>query len=157
MLQQKIAMSDIVQKLRDYLSQHPQVNKAFEWAFKHAYSLDIPQFEEYNIHNLDQFIDYYETFLHWLPTENSGGDNVYYHLCLFYFVIDLVPVKFLQTPITPWSGPPYTWLSQWLIDFAKDVGKHMDSPASITPESLATFYKVKSYHMQDYPVPLEGA
>ena len=92
----------------------------------------------------------------WSPEENSAGDYVYYHLCTFYFLLDLAPVLALQTPIHPSSVPPWIWLSQWLIDYSKQVGLFLDTPESISPKTLATFYAASGYHMEDYPVPEGG-
>jgi len=94
--------------------------------------------------------------LTWVPTETVEGRAVYYHLCVSYFVVDLPPVRAYQTPIQPDSVEPWRWLSQWLIEWVKEVGKFADDPKSITEASLDSFYKAKDYHMEDYPPPPEG-
>ena len=126
------AMGDVMQQLRDHLSSNPDFAIAFEAAFKLAKDKNIPQFTEYGI-------GYYETMLKWTPSETLDGKNIYYHLCMFYFVIDPLPVKLYQTPIRPTSVPPWTWLSQWIISYANEMGKYMDEPESLTRASLATF------------------
>jgi len=143
-------MGHVMQQLRDYLSSNPDFAAAFEEAFNRAKAMDIPQFAEYKIETFRDYINYYETMLKWTPTENFDGRNVYYHLCMFYFVIDLPPVKFFQAPILPTSVPPWTWLSRWLIAYANQLGDFMNTHASLTRASLKTFYESPSYHMADY-------
>ena len=79
---------------------------------------------------------------------------MYNRLCLFYFVIDLQPVSVYQTPIDP-TGP-WTWLSQWLVDYAQDIGKFHNTRASLTAESLQTFRDCEAYAVQDYVEPEGG-
>jgi phosphatidylserine decarboxylase len=145
------AMGDVMQQLRNYLSSNPDFATAFEAAFEFAKAQNIPQFTEYGIETFQDYINYYETVLTWTPSETLDGKNIYYHLCMFYFVIDLPPVKLYQTPIQPTSVPPWTWLSQWLISYANEMGNFMDTPASLTPASVATYYNAPLYHMADYP------
>ncbi|KAI0356055.1 hypothetical protein OH77DRAFT_1520612 [Trametes cingulata] len=148
--QVNMSTSTIVDKLRDQLAQSPDFQADFEQAFEKAKASGIPQFQEWGISTLDDYINYYESFLKWVPTENADGTVVLYHICMFYFVLDLIPMINRQSPILPSSVSPYTWLSQWIIDYAMEMGKFMDSPDSITEEAIDTFYQAPSYHMQDY-------
>ncbi|KAI0366859.1 hypothetical protein BV20DRAFT_625640 [Pilatotrama ljubarskyi] len=145
-----MSTSTIVDKLRDQLAQSPDFRADFETAFQKALSSGVPQFAEWGIATLDDYINYYESFLKWVPTEDADGTVVLYHICMFYFVLDLIPMINRQNPILPSSVSPYTWLSQWIIDYAMEMGKFMDSPDSITDKAIDTFYQAPSYHMQDY-------
>ncbi|KAI0631133.1 phosphatidylserine decarboxylase-domain-containing protein [Trametes polyzona] len=145
-----MATSDIVQQLRDYLKENPDFKAEFECSFEKAKGYGLPEFEEWGINTLDDYLNYYESFLHWVPTENSDGTSVVYHICMFYFVIGLFPVCARQSPILPSTHSPYTWLSEWIIRYAKEMGKWMDSPDSISEAAIDTFYKADSYHMWDY-------
>lgn len=151
-----MSYTPIVQKLVDYLTENPKFNEAFQRSFALAYATGLEEFETYNVHNVDDYIRFMDDFVNWTPSEDVSGTNVYYHLCLFYYIIDLPPVRDHQSPIDPSSKSPWRWLSQWLIEYAQEMGKWMDTPDSITPESLETFYKSPAYHMEDYPVPLGG-
>ncbi|KAL1949142.1 hypothetical protein VTO73DRAFT_10948 [Trametes versicolor] len=142
--------SDVVQRLRDYLDKDPVFKAEFEEAFETAKSYGLPEFEEWGIATLADYLDYYDSFLKWVPSENKDGTFVLYHICMFYFVLDMLPLVRRQSPIHPSTHSPYTWLSEWIIEYAKEMGKWMDSPESITPEAIDTFYLAKSYHMQDY-------
>lgn len=146
----------VVQKLVDYFTENPEFYQAFKQSFDLAYSTRLEEFTTYNIHNVDDYIKYMDEYVNWIPTENKSGTNVYYHICIFYFIIDLPPVRDHQSPIDPSSKSPWRWLSEWLIEYAQEMGKWMDTPASITPETIQTFYASPAYHMEDYPIPQGG-
>ncbi|KAI0639959.1 phosphatidylserine decarboxylase-domain-containing protein [Trametes polyzona] len=128
--------SEVVQKLKDYLAAHPD----FERDFRE--SLD--------------YLDYFESYLHWLPCENKEASAIYDRMCLFYYVMNKPPLSAWRTPIDPSSRPPWTWLSQWCIEYSKEIGKAMNAPGSLTPETLQSFYASPAYHMDDYIVPPGG-
>ena len=135
---------------------NPEFAKALDQSFDLAYVTGLEEFKIYNIHNLQDYLRYMDEYVNWLPTEDRTGKNVYYHICMFYFIIDLPPVRDHQSPIDPSSKSPWRWLSEWLIEYAVEMGKWMDTPESISPETLQTFYEAPSYRMQDYPVPPGG-
>ena len=149
-------MSDIVQELKNFLAQHPEFNAAFDLAVHIALKMNVPQLAEWGITNLNDYLNFYEKLLNWVPVETFDGKNVYYHLCIFYFILDLPPLRSLQTPILPTSTTPYTYLSNWIIQFAKDMGTNMDKPESLTQDSLQTFKNSPAYRIQDYPEPEGG-
>ncbi len=151
-------MSNIVEELENYLNNNPDLKNAFDLSVQIAVRMRIPQLQQQGIQDLATYIAFYKRFLTWVPTEDFDGRNVYYNLCVFYFILDLPPLKFFQTPILPTSPskPPYVWLSDWVIRFAKVVGTFMDTPESITPESLQTFWDSPNYRMGDYLQPFNG-
>jgi len=149
-------MSDVVQQLRTYLAENPDVLLAFELSVRIALRLNVPQLAEFGITNLSTYIDFFETLLNWVPVETFDGKNVYYHLCIFYFILDLPPLKDLQVSILPTSNSSSSWLSDWIIQFATAMGTNMDQPESLTEDSLQTFYDSPIYRMADYPVPDGG-
>lgn len=146
----------IVQELVDKLDAEPRFKQAMQDSFGLAYATGLDEFQKFNIHNLDDYMRYMDEYLHWVPTEDSTGRNVYIHICLFYFIIDMPPVRDWQNPIDPSQKAPWLWLSDWLIRYAQEVGVWMTSPDSISPETIRTFYDAPSYHMEDYPVPSGG-
>jgi len=143
-----------IQTLRKYLNDNSDFKKAFEKALHTALNLNIEEFAQFNVKTLDDYINFYEQMLSWTPTEDKTGLYIYNHLCFFYIVLDLPPVKKYQTPVTPTSPRPWSWLSQWLIDYSNELGNFMNSEASIDDTALATFYDLAPqdlWHMQDYP------
>ena len=133
-----------IQKLRDYLDADKSIKEAFEKSLDNAHTYDIPEVDA--IETVDDLIKFYEELLTWIPSEDAPGDAVYNKLCLFYFVLDLPPLAKYQTPIDPNSKAPWKWLSNWLIEYSLELGSFMNTPESLTPESLATFYTAEKYN-----------
>lgn len=152
----------IVKELVDYYY-NPE-NIAFKEQFQQAFDLvlltGLKIFTDYNINTVDEYFDYMDKFVHWIPSEDTNGTNVYYHIAVFYFILDQNPIVQQQNPIDPSTGTqagttesPYHWLTGWLICYAKEMGRWMDTPASITKASIDSFKKAPSYRMNDYDEP----
>ncbi|PIL30464.1 hypothetical protein GSI_07163 [Ganoderma sinense ZZ0214-1] len=153
----------IVRELVDYFSENPEFKAAFEESFATAYATGLREFHTFKIHSVDDYLRYMDEYVHWIPSENLTGTNVYSHLCMFYFILDLPPVRDHQSPIDPSSHSPWRWLSEWLIMYAKEMGMWMDMPDSITPEMIETFVKCPAYRdkgvdnfYDQYPPPFDG-
>ncbi|RPD63998.1 hypothetical protein L227DRAFT_584442 [Lentinus tigrinus ALCF2SS1-6] len=134
----------LLEELRDFLhaTENADFKKDFEASFVAALHSGVREFEDYSIRTLADYLDWYEYLLGWVPSEQQDGQFVYHVICLFYFVMNLDP---LQARCSP-----------WVIRYAKEVGKFMDTPESITPYTMATFCHAPSYRMEDYPVPEGG-
>ncbi|KAI0642695.1 phosphatidylserine decarboxylase-domain-containing protein [Trametes meyenii] len=114
--------SEIVQELRRYLDEHLDFKMDLTNSFNVAKAYELPVFKEWGLNTLDDYLDYYEDLLKWLPTENRFGNYVYENICLPYFI----------------------------IRYAKEIEKFIDSPDSISEETIDSFYLAPHYHMQDY-------
>jgi phosphatidylserine decarboxylase len=109
------------------------------------------------ITNLEQYLEWINAFLEWVPSEDSSGRNVYNQLCAFYFIIDQEPVLSLQNKVVPLdSAPPLTPFSRWLVSYANAMGTFLDTPESLTEESEKTFYDSPNYNMNEYLRPHGG-
>lgn len=75
--------SNVVQRLRDYLDNNPEFKADFEKAVDHAVKSGVPEFKEWCITNLDEYLHYCDLFLKWVPTETEDGTYVYNHICIF--------------------------------------------------------------------------
>jgi phosphatidylserine decarboxylase len=127
----------------------------FEKAIKKANSKNVPFLE--NVTSLDEYLDWIDAFLYWVPTENSSGQNVNDHLSAFYFVADQEPLLSLQNKVVPSDNAlPLTTFSEWLVNYANAIGDFLDTPESLTPESEQTFYDSPSYNMKEYSRPHGG-
>ncbi len=127
----------------------------FNQAIAHAHKWNIPELGDIN--NLEDYLGWINNLLRWVPSENEAGDAVYNHLCKFYFILDQPPVRGLQNRIVPHpQAPPLTPLSAWMVRYAKAMGEFLDTPESLTPESLQTFFNAPNYNMSDYIVPHGG-
>lgn len=144
-------MHKVVQELVDLIHENDW-KKKFNEAIKNAHKKRIPQIE--HIQNLDDYLAWIDAFLRWVPSENEPGREVYNRLCEFYFILDQHPVLELQNKVLPYDkAPPLTPLSAWMVKYANAMGEFLDTPESLTPESLDTFYKSPTYNMGDYICP----
>ncbi|MGD9584383.1 MAG: phosphatidylserine decarboxylase [Lysobacterales bacterium] len=133
--------------------QHWQAD--FERAIEHARAQNIPEIED--IHNLADYLDWIDAFLRWIPSENAPGREVYNRLCKFHFILDQPPVRSLQNAIVPHEqAASLTLLSAWMVRYAKALGDFLDTPESLTADSLQSFYDSPNYNMSDYLVPHGG-
>ncbi|KAM3435365.1 hypothetical protein MY4824_004946 [Beauveria thailandica] len=109
---------------------------------------------------LPDFLSFIDDFLRWVPNVNpdvKAMDDVMERLGKFYFVFDQEQVYKFQTPITPANAEgPLSWLSNWLVTYALELGNFMDTPESLTRASLRSFYNRPDYHMEDYIQPRGG-
>ncbi len=128
---------------------------SFEKAIKKANSKNVPLLGD--VKNLDQYLEWINKFLYWIPTENSSGQNVNDHLSAFYFIADQEPLLSLQNQIIPHDmALPLTSFSQWLVNYANAMGEFLDTTRSLTKESEKTFYDTPAYNMKEYTRPHGG-
>ncbi|CAB4479488.1 phosphatidylserine decarboxylase-related protein [Rhizophagus irregularis] len=111
-----------------------------------------------NIGSLTDYYNFLNYLVLWVPKEDETGTFVYNMLCTMYFVLDQKSVKDFQSPIKPTSypPPPLTALSEWIVDFANAMGQFLNTPQSLTEESLETFRTAENYNFDDYPPPPGG-
>ena len=108
-----------------------------------------------HVRTLDDYYAWINGLLEWVPSENEAGREMYNRICEFYFFLDQEPVDALQNVIEPADqSPELTELSAWMVRYADAWGRFLDTPASITPQSLQTFYASPRFNMDDYmPAP----
>src|ERR1700733_1818911 len=133
-----------IQQLKDHLKANNDIAYAFSQGLETARTYNIPQLDP--IKTVDDLIQYYQDFLTWIPSEDAAGREVYNRICLFYFVLDCAPLSNFQTPILPSSTSPWSWLSNWIINYAVELGSFLNTPESLTRASLETFYKAAAYN-----------
>ncbi|GBC08543.1 hypothetical protein RclHR1_00820010 [Rhizophagus clarus] len=136
--------------------EHNNWKDKFEQAVHDAHETGVEDMT--NISSLTDYYNFLNYLVLWVPRENETGTLVYNMLCTTYFVLDQKCVRDFQSPIKPSSypPPPLTELSQWLVDFANAMGKFLDTPQSLTEESLQTFYTAENYNVDAYEVPQGG-
>ncbi|RGP78631.1 hypothetical protein FLONG3_3253 [Fusarium longipes] len=118
----------------------------------------IPEFmKKLNISDARSFLDFANDLLKWTPHENYKAKDIYDILCVFYFVMNQDPLSDLQTEINPDQvGQPLTWLSSWIVVYAQLIGLFMDTPASITEQSIQSFKDSPPYNYDEAEVPPGG-
>jgi phosphatidylserine decarboxylase len=127
----------------------------FNKAIKQAQTYNIPQLAD--IKSLEDYLQWISDLLYWVPTENKPGREIYNHLCKFHFILDQPHVRELQNRIRPHDTPPKSrTLSEWMVRYAKAMGEFLDTPESLTKESLDSFYASPTYNMNEYLVPHGG-
>jgi len=74
---------------------------------------------------------------------NSTHQEVYDHLCHFYYLIDQPCVQDNE------------WFAEWLVSYAQVWGKFCNSPDSITPETIYSFYNNSiKFNVTDSMIPV---
>jgi phosphatidylserine decarboxylase len=127
----------------------------FESAIKKAHSKNVPLLEK--VANMDDYLEWINNFLFWVPSENSKGDNVNNYLSAFYFIADQPTLLKLQNKVIPSDKAlPLTPFSKWMRDYANALGEFLDTTESLTKESEQTFYNTPAYNMNEYTRPHGG-
>lgn len=148
---------NIVSILSDEISQHKFWQTAFENAIAKAHTEAPTILEKYNITSLNNFYNYLNNLLTWIPFENTTSSEVLDRLLVIHFVLNQEPLSELQSPIHPSAARlPLTWLSQWMIVYTKCIGLFLDTPESLTEASVQTFRDSTNYHLDDYIEPKDG-
>ena len=150
----KHLLHPVVQELVDLIELN-NWGADFETAIKTARKYEVKDLDD--IHNLNDYIDYINEFLHWIPKENETGTVFYNKTCKLHFILDQAPVKYLQNEIIPHNeAQELTPLSAWLVSYCKEMGKFMDTPESFTEESRHSFYASPAFNMHEYIEPHGG-
>ncbi|RIA83558.1 phosphatidylserine decarboxylase-related protein [Glomus cerebriforme] len=140
----------IVQQLKNIIHKNNWKTN-FDMAVSDAHKTGA--IEMVNIRNLKEYYNFLNYLVLWVPTEDETGTFVYRMLVTMYFVLDQETVKPFQSPVVPWyPSPPLTELSQWIVDFANDMGKFLNTSQSLTEKSLQTFYTAQNYNVDAYEV-----
>ena len=132
--------------------------KSLEQAVKQAKGYNIKQMADWKIDSAEAFLEYASGLMTWTPSENVGGKEIYSVLCLFYIILDQPAISDLQTLIDTSSIPiehHMTPLSRWVVFFflRKIMGKFMDTPASITPDSNQAFVNSPYCNLDEAELP----
>ena len=162
----------VVNDLKTLLSQNPEMASCLEAslivavnAAKTKLNSDLYQAidREFDGHgwptSLDDYYTYLDLYVRLIPNESSDpaypdawtsndqqngyNQKVYDLLCQFYWLVDQKPA---DANVSMQSFPKF---ADWLIEFAKAWGSFLDTPASLTPESLQSF---KDNPMYNFPL-----
>ena len=143
-----VKMQPVVAKLKDLIKKNGW-QEMFEEAIQNAQRYNVPRIK--HIRNLDDYLTFINGLLEWIPSETEPGREIYYRICEFYFILDQEPVKGLQNKINPKDqSPQLTPLSAWMVEYAKAWGEFLDTPESLTKESLRSFYESPRFNMREY-------
>ncbi|KAA8650224.1 phosphatidylserine decarboxylase [Aspergillus tanneri] len=92
------------------------------------------------IGTLEDYLRFVDSLLRWVPKVSSEQDELLRKILVFNWVFEQPSLRDLQTPIKPEnSNDDLTWLSYWLVTFAREQGNFMNRP-----ESMGSVY---SFHI----------
>lgn len=127
----------------------------FEKAIKAAHRKHVPFLE--HVKDLDSYLHWINDLLYWVPTETIMGKNIDDHLSAFYFIADQKPLLSLQNKVVPHDkSHELKPFSQWLVNYANEMGLFLDSSESLTKESEQSLYDSPIYNMKEYVRPHGG-
>lgn len=145
----------IVQELKHWISADNLRKLQFDEAVATAKSWNIVEIS--HIHNLEDYFRFLNQQLTWVPSDDVEAKDILWRICTFFFIIDQPAVKDYLTPICPSDNTvPLTWLSAWAVRFGKEIGRFLDTPESVTKESLARLRASPKYNINDYIEPRLG-
>lgn len=136
--------------LKTLVKNNPDLGKAIEASLLSAHQQAIAK----NLNNIDKYYwpgnldDYYkylDDYSKWIPTEADISSREKYdqeimsNLCHFYWLINEVQ-----------NIPEF---SEWLGDYADSWGEFLNTPESLTPESLQSFMDQPLFKMEQYMMP----
>ena len=144
----------VVQELIDMIAKNGWQDK-FQQAYEKAKSYNVKEMDDIN--SLDDYYNWLDANLRWVPVENFYGRAMFNHICKFYFILQQPPVLELQNAVVPHDvEQPLTELSAWMKKYIKELGMWLDTPESITDESVKSFYASPEFNMDEYLQPRGG-
>ena len=152
--QQKAFHHPIVQELSDWVDAAPERRMGFNEAVSAAISKGVADMED--IRSLSDWFSFLDSLLLWIPSESADATKIFSRFCKLYFVLDQPPIFLYQSPVTPNSSKDLSFVSEWITRFNSTFGAFMDTPASLTPETLATFEANPKFRLSEYLQPRSG-
>jgi phosphatidylserine decarboxylase precursor len=139
-------LSPIMIKLVELIVTIPGWYDRFNTAINTTLKYNLDEFND--VHNLNDWLYWCNNLLYWIPTETPEGHNLDYKIGAFYFVLNQPSVRTLQNnSLNPTELTP---LAEWIVEYAQEWGKFLDTTESLTEESLQSFYNASVYHMYEY-------
>lgn len=151
---QKTLYHPVVQELHDWIDDSPERRKKFDEAILTATSQNVVEMQD--IHCLSEWFSFLDSLQMWVPSESVNANEIFNRFGQLYFVLDQPSVFFYQSPVTPNSSKELSFVSQWIIRFNVAFGTFMDTPASLTPETLVTFKASSKHCFSEYSPPRGG-
>ncbi|KAE8356265.1 phosphatidylserine decarboxylase-domain-containing protein [Aspergillus coremiiformis] len=148
---QYIAKEALVRDLKDFISRDADRTKCFNDAITTAIAGsaegDEDEMGNEGIRTLDDYLRFCDDLLQWVPKVSSKGDELLQKILVFYWVFDQPALHGLQTEIQPQnSNTDLTWLSYWLVTFARQQGLFLGTPQSAA--SVYSFYRSEKYNQE---------
>ncbi|KAJ5505147.1 hypothetical protein N7463_008021 [Penicillium fimorum] len=137
----------LVLDLKNFICRCPERVRNFNIAIESAIDDGPDEMNAEGIKTLDSYLQYCEGLLRWVPNVDTTGDELLRRILVFYWVFDQPSVLGLQTRISPeTSNEDLSWLSYWLVCFARQQGQFLSTPESAG--LLYTFYLNPKYNQE---------
>ncbi len=101
---------------------------------------------------LETYYQFLDAYVEWIPTESGHDehvDEILFQLGRFYWLLDQPTGLELQQNVQEQEakGNDFT---QWMVDFANAWGSFLNTSASLTKESLLSFYDAPTFNLTEY-------
>ncbi|KAJ5088733.1 hypothetical protein N7456_012349 [Penicillium angulare] len=121
----------LILDLKDFICRKKTRLAKFNAAVKSAIEHGADDMRGEEIKDLNGYLRYCDDLLRWVPNVKTTGDELLRKILVFYWVIDQPKILDLQTPISPkTSNDDLSWLSYWLVSFARQQGHFLSTPES---------------------------
>ncbi|KAJ6023926.1 phosphatidylserine decarboxylase-related protein [Penicillium herquei] len=146
--------SKILQTFIDQIHQQNDWESMFQTAVADCIAQAPIYMEKHGIRTLNDYFDFMDSILTWIPSETVSAAQRLENVSVFYFLFQQGTVRGLQTEISAeTTHVAFSWMSNWLISYARTLGEFLDTPASLTSASLANFFASPKYSLNDYIIP----
>ena len=153
--QQEVLHHPVVQELCDWVDAAPDRRVGFAEAVSTATNKSVTDMQD--ICCLSDWFNFLDSLLLWVPTQSIDATEIFNRFSKLYFVLDQPSIFSYQSPVIPGSSKEeLSFVSKWLIRFNITFGAFMDTPASLTPETLATFEACPNFRVSEYIRPRGG-
>ncbi|KAL4948052.1 phosphatidylserine decarboxylase-domain-containing protein [Aspergillus filifer] len=153
------AYAPVIQELESWMTADATHRYDFEAAIRTATSHNIPELQHINC--LDDYLDFINENLHWIPTEAVRPKELLSRLLATWFILDQSSVIQYQSPLhnltddeQEQQSPSLSWVSSWMTRYSDAIGKFMDTPTSAS--AISTFNSSPSYRLEEYIEPRGG-
>ena len=144
----------VVAELVDLIALH-HWEEAFQDAVDQAHQSGVVEMKA--LKTTGDYLNFINNLLRWVPSENTQGKDILKQLNTFHYILGQAPLSRLQNEILPApTAPTPTPLSAWMLRYASAIGAFLDTPESVTSDSLASFRASPAYNMDDYLEPRGG-
>lgn len=166
--------SKIVQKLIDVLEKHAGWSELLASSVRDACvkakeKLSADQQRRFNVlpdgrpmvwpdgdtpvaETLEKYYQFLDSFVRWVPTERGHDEHVgecLFQLARFYWLVDQPDGLELQQHVESHEAKGNAF-TRWLVDFANDWGSFLNTPESLTRDSLLAFYDDPVFNVLEY-------
>jgi len=146
------AHAPIVARLVQLIEQH-QWAAAFEAAIACAAAHRIAGLD--HVAMLRDYLRWLDELVRWAPREQGDSQQVHDKLVAFHFFVGQPSLRELQSPISPAAdGGELTPLSAWIVDFAREWGRYLDTCDSA--RHIDSFRTDPLFRWDDYMPPPSG-